>query len=55
MLSARNIRRLRDAGVSVADSVRLEISPRLILDDEDAVAYVRETGLASIDQDTVLE
>ena len=54
MITARNARRLECAGVSIprdasgAPEAVIELSPRLVLDDEDAAALVRETGLKKI-------
>lgn len=54
MLSERNARRLAAAGVSIPykadgslDAV-IELSPRTVLDDEDAAELVRKTGLQAI-------
>ena len=54
MLTARNARRLELAGVEVprtadgqADAV-IELSPRLVLDDEDAIELVKANGLKKI-------
>ncbi|MCI5779517.1 MAG: UDPGP type 1 family protein [Lentisphaeria bacterium] len=54
MLTARNARRLRAAGVEIPlrpdgtpDAV-IEISPRLVLDDADAGELVRKTGLRAV-------
>jgi UDP-N-acetylglucosamine/UDP-N-acetylgalactosamine diphosphorylase len=54
MITARNARRLAAAGVTIprrsdgrVDAV-IELSPRLVLDDEDAVKLVSETGLKAV-------
>lgn len=41
MLVARDIRRMRLAGMQVQDGAIVEISPRLVVDDADAVAYFK--------------
>lgn len=55
MLIARDIRRLEAAGVQVAPGVKVEISPRAVLDDADIPAFCRARKLTSITSDTYLE
>ncbi|WP_176014207.1 UDPGP type 1 family protein [Victivallis sp. Marseille-Q1083] len=61
MLIARDARRLMAAGVKLPltpegdPAVQVEISPRAVLDDEDAAAYCRSRKLTEIKQDTYLE
>ena len=57
MLIARDIRRLRQAGVTVEEGAKVEISPRSVFDDEDAAALVKKLKLTRLaaGSETVLE
>ena len=48
MLIARDVRRLRAAGVTVEEGAKIELDPRQVFDDADAAAVVRKTGLTAI-------
>ena len=48
MLIARDVRRLRAAGVTVEDGVRIELDPRRVFDDADAAAVAKKMGLSVI-------
>ena len=48
MLIARDMRRLRAAGVKVADDAKIELSPRKVFDDQDAVALAEALELKEI-------
>ena len=48
MLIARDMRRLRAAGVKVADDAKIELAPRKVFDDQDAAALAEELALKEI-------
>ena len=48
MLVARDLRRLKAAGVTVEENVKVELSPRRVFDDDDAVGLVRELKLEKL-------
>ncbi len=48
MLTARDLRRLTAAGVEIGSGAEVEISPRRIVDDADAVEYVRARGIEKL-------
>lgn len=48
MLIDRDRKRLERAGVKVADGLQVEISPRFIVDDEDAIEYCRTNGIVEL-------
>ncbi|MBE6385163.1 MAG: UDPGP type 1 family protein [Lentisphaerae bacterium] len=48
MLIARDIRRLRAAGITVEDGAKIEIDPRKVLDDADGCKLAAELGLTAI-------
>lgn len=52
MLIARDLRRLRAAGVTVGENVKVELSPRRVFDDADAVLLAAEKGVAEIPGNT---
>ncbi len=52
MLIDRDRRRLEQAGVKVPSNKMVEISPRLIVDDADAVDYVKKYNITEIDGST---
>lgn len=49
MLITRDLRRLRAAGVTVEENVKVELSPRRVFDDEDAVTLAKELKLTRIE------
>ena len=48
MLIARDARRLRAAGVTVEEGAKIELDPRQVFDDEDAVQLAKKVGLSVI-------
>lgn len=48
MLIARDLRRLRAAGVKVGENVKVELSPRRVFDDEDAIQLAADLKLEEI-------
>ena len=52
MLIARDLRRLRAAGVTVEENVKVELSPRKVFDDEDAVQLAKELELETLPRGT---
>ena len=48
MLIARDLRRLRAAGVKVEDQVKVELSPRRVFDDADAKLLAEELKLETL-------
>ena len=52
MLIARDLRRLRAAGVTVGENVKVELSPRRVFDDADAVLLAAEKGISEIPGNT---
>ena len=52
MLIARDLRRLKAAGVAVEDNVKVELSPRRVFDDADAIEVVKELKLAKLTSGT---
>ena len=52
MLIARDLRRLRAAGVTVEENVKIELSPRKVFDDADALQLAEELKLEKISSGT---
>ena len=52
MLIARDLRRLRAAGVRVEENVKIELSPRRVFDDEDALQLAADLKLEKIPSGT---
>ena len=48
MLIARDVRRLRAAGVTVEEGAKIELDPRQVFDDADAAAVAKKMGLSVI-------
>jgi UDP-N-acetylglucosamine/UDP-N-acetylgalactosamine diphosphorylase len=48
MLIARDVRRLRAAGVTVEEGAKIELDPRQVFDDADAAAVAEKMGLTAI-------
>jgi UDP-N-acetylglucosamine/UDP-N-acetylgalactosamine diphosphorylase len=48
MLIARDVRRLRAAGVTVEEGAKIELDPRQVFDDADAAAVAEKMGLSVI-------